>query len=281
MPENARGQRSKPRASSIGKCLRQNAYMMTDTPRTDEQSDESTYTQEQGRVMEDLSIAALERGTQGRVQVGHRQLCIGHVKCSEQHEQGPEAFPLTGHIDGQLAPTDGFEHKNLGRYGYEGLFKEYVYTGAWNTAVEGEAPVYLCQSLTYGMALGWDRSLFVVVAQDASSTRSDATRNRKIKDASKIWANHPDWNPKAFIFWLELADYKVFLWPMIRNRAGWLTKWKARPDADPDQVQREYDPEKELFPCTYCPWYTRCKEVGQQGLRGPGLPFSENRKAAQ
>jgi len=325
MDVNRAKPRSKPRASGIGSCARQIAYMMRNVPPTNdaplpekEPSGDADLTAEQGRMAEDLTVALLK--TKGIV-VANRQIEL------------PPEYPMEGHPDGQLVPEDeaswddlcvvcgesylggryevygphdpnepdthryqpvgwvaelttplndkdgvtGFEHKHLGRYGYETTFKKGF--------IEGE-PGYTAQFVSYGDALKWDTAYVAVMAQDASSTRGDATANLRVKNKSLLWATRPDWNPKLLTFTFRMAQFQG-LAGLVRSRAKWFMDWFAK-DGDPDQVLREEDPEAlkqkwvaidgepttlmlPTFPCSYCPWYERCVEAGQGKVAAPPL----------
>lgn len=205
----------------------------------------------------------------------------------------PDDFPMTGHPDGELVRVNamdqyvdgltwGYEHKQLGRWGYETTFKKGV--------EEGE-PGYLCQVVSYGMARGWDAAFVVVMAQDASSTRSDARTNLGSKNPRVRWANNPDWDPKMLTYGVDLRPYYPTLGRRLLQRAEWLTGWYDN-DGDPAHVAREANPESTRrdeylvsatgditrvpgppFPCGWCPWLARCQRDGGGGECAPELPF--------
>lgn len=270
LPENRPQVRTKARASGIANCARQIAYYMTNTPATDPGRPDAKVTTEQGRIMEDLSIAIVE--------------ALGFEVVNRQIEL-PEDYPLTGHPDGEI-PTDdglkwGFEHKHLGRWAYEKVFK---------VGLERGEPGYLAQSIAYADALGWDAVMMVIMAQDASSTASDATQNLRAKNPAVRWAVRPDWDPKYQVIAMDMRPYKDGLAKRIRQRGEWFINW-AEAEPDPDAVVREYDAESESkstyfaegdkvvrtngppFPCSHCPWLQRCLEVGQGTIGPPELPL--------
>lgn len=284
LPENARQKREKPRASGIVNCARQVAWYMADVEATDESHPDTTLTTEGGRMYEDISIKVLE---QMGIEVVDRQVSL------------PDDYPVTGHPDGkliQLVPESildrrnpgglvwGFEHKFLGRWGYEHLFQQ---------GLEASKPEYICQTALYGDALGWDKALFVIVSQDASSTRSDARNNLKAKNPARRWAHDPDWNPKVQLHEVDIRPLKSTLIPGLHARANWLSAVVEEHDEEAGEATaREYDPtvtkekayavdgeilwhEEPEFPCSYCPFLQRCLEVGQQGDFAPTLPFME------
>lgn len=290
LPENEKQARDKPRASGIASCARQIAYMMANVPETNQGAVDSIITTEQGRIMEDLSVELInELG----FQVINRQITL------------PADYPLTGHPDGEIVhnyfynahsePKEmydlldanglkwGFEHKHLGRWAYEAVFKR---------GLEAAEPVYLAQAVAYGDALNWDAVMWVIMAQDASSTRSDATNNLKAKNPAVRWAISPDWNPKYQVFAMDLRPYKQTLAKRIRMRAEWFTKYVTE-GKNPDEVIREYDPdttdkntftpredgtvERTVgpgFPCSHCEWLDRCVAAGQGKFGAPELPMN-------
>ena len=208
----------------------------------------------------------------------------------------PDDFPMTGHPDGELEfPAAigrderdpfgvkwGYEHKQLGRWAYETVFKK---------GFEQGEPGYLCQTVTYGMALGWDAAYIVCMAQDASSTRSDARMNLGSKNPKVRWANQPGWNPKMLVYGIDLRPYYDTLGKRLLQRAEWLTDWfnnscnpaevkrEANPESD-DRVEYDVDEEGNIerrqapgFPCGWCPWMARCIADGDGGRPAPELPF--------
>lgn len=200
----------------------------------------------------------------------------------------PPDYPVSGHPDGRLdGVTDGliwgFEHKHLGRYAYEKILKEGLFKAE---------PHYILQTGLYGDALGWDASLFLIMAQDSSSVRGDMTANLRAKNPAHRWAVYPDLHPKVQVIAVDLRPIKHGLVPLGLERAKWLSDWK-RESGDPADVAREYDPEtledkwvadgeggrKEVqrpkFPCSYCPYLTKCLEDGAGGKMAPTLPWIE------
>lgn len=311
-PENEEQIHEKPRASGLAGCAREQAYMMRATPKTNpnkvqwSERVDSNLTAEQGRRFEDISAEVIEAIPDKGLLVKRRQVCIGHEahvdpETGEMHEQGPIDFWCSGHPDGEIhqwiekyfdpqgsglvsetinGAKWGWEHKHLGRWGYQGLFKA--------GSVEVGHPSFLVQGLCYALALGWDAILVHVIGQDASSNRSDATSNRQAKKPKSRWANAPDWNPKAQFYTIDVEEMK-HLAGMLENRARWLTDNVDPPEA----VMREADPESvakrplssivdgELlltdqpnFPCSYCPWLDKCLEDGEGTKRAPQLPFT-------
>ena len=88
LPENEPQRHPKPRVSSISRDAREIAYMMANTPISTPSRGDLSLSAEQGRMMEDVSIEALEeRG----LYVVNRQI------------QLPDSYPFTGHPDGELS----------------------------------------------------------------------------------------------------------------------------------------------------------------------------------
>lgn len=258
----------KPRASSLAYCSRRQAYAMVAAEVTDHPSPDSLYTAEQGRIMEDATIAALGRAD---IHIVNQQAVIDDP-----------SLPFTGHIDGEVAAPRGervgFEHKHLGRYSY----KEHFIKGP-----EGAAPDYIAQMVAYGLGRGWDEVLYVVTSQDASSMRGEYTMNQRVKDPAKRWSSLPGWNPKMLIYRINLQYYYKTLAEPLLARASALVSWYRHStrqlDApDPRDIHREFDPEavlkdgKVAFQCTYCPWQQRCKEDGPGGEKIPWIPGAGN-----
>lgn len=278
LPENLPREHSKPRASGIGSCARQQAYSMAGVAEDNGQNNagnpDGEITSEQGRIVDAEITQKLIKATGFKVVKSQISL--------------PKTFPMTGHPDGELDGTSdglhwGYEHKQLGRWGYETVFKK---------GFEQGEPGYLCQTVSYGMALGWDAVYIVCMAQDASSTRSDARTNLKSKNPAVRWANSPDWNPKYLTYGLDLRSYYGTLGRRLVQRAEWLTSW-FESSKNPADVAREADPtnsnrEEYLvdaegnierltgpdFPCGWCPWLAACLAAGDSGDRAPELPFN-------
>ena len=276
LPENRPRPHPKPRASGIGSCARQQAYSMAgvevNNGGNNAGNPDGEITTEQGRIV-DAEITQKLIVANG-LQVVNTQISL------------PDEFPMTGHPDGELGVLDGlkwgYEHKQLGRWAYETVFKKGF--------EEGE-PAYLCQTVSYGMALGWDAVYIVCMAQDASSTRSDARQNLSSKNPKVRWANNPDWNPKYQVYGLDLRQYYPTLGQRLIQRAEWLTDWYNN-DGNPANVAREANPESTArdeyvvdakgditrvpsppFPCGWCPWMAACLADGNGGKSAPELPF--------
>ena len=240
---------------------------MANVPKTNPQSGEhpeAAFTQEQGRVVEDITCAALEK--LGYPVVG-RQVVL------------PDDYFVTGHIDGMIAdesyqagdePKLGFEHKHFGRYQYIEIFKR---------GLEDAAPELISQISLYGDALGWDSCLVVITSQDASGIKGERTQALRAKDKVKKdgtpykvqeWALRDDFNAKVQIFEVDLAPYKKTLVPLLRERAEWLSKEGRN---NPAMVLREHNPWQDNFPCGYCEWKTQCLSDGTGEMEAPILPW--------
>jgi len=230
--------------------------------------DHLNITAEAGRYMEDLSIDIIERGVldeegNQRYEVRDRQV------------QLPDDYFVTGHPDGRLhragAPDDsvsledglvwGFEHKFLGRFKYLKIFKE---------GFEAGAPDYLSQIIIYGHALGWDKCLAVLVAQDASGVQMEANRalQAKKRTSANSWPLRDDWHPKVMTIAVDLRPYYGLI-PNIGKRADDIARIVK--EFGPGAVVREGDGiqtrtdrgiAKLNFPCGYCDYATMCNQDG-------------------
>ena len=269
-PENLRQQHTKPRASALASCARQQAYDMCATVQDEigvagsRLSYDADLTSEQGRAFEGLMERTLSS--------------IGIEVVGAQNEL-PEGYPVSGHPDGELELSNyggkeakierniglrwGVEFKHLGRYGYEKVIKNGIRVGA---------PQYILQGGLYGDALGWDAVLYIVSSQDASSIRADAAASLRYKTPSARWAELIDWHPKLHLETLEIKEVKNGLLPVAHARARWLSQWKSN-SGEPCEVAREYNPTVGQFPCTYCPYLKTCLTDGDGGQRAPELPF--------
>ena len=255
------GKMALPRASSLVKCARQQAYMMTDTPKTEEERPDFLFTVEQGRLAEEISISAINNSGKAVVfGTGDKQISI--LKANPD-------FWASGHPDGQLFLKDedglswGFEHKHMGRWQYEEILKR---------GLDSEPAIQaICQVAVYGAALDWDACLLVFTAQDASSIRSDITSNLRRKQP---WAHRAMYDDcKMMVFAVDLRT-RTAITEMLEVRARWLTNW-VDTDANPANVAREFDPQEGplRFPCSYCPWHKKCMKDGPDGQFAPGIPY--------
>ena len=265
-PENVSQQHTKPRASALASCARQQAYDMS-----------ATIQDEIGVAGSRLSYDADLTGEQGRAFEGlmERTLSSMGIEVVNAQTALPRDYPVSGHPDGELdvstygAETTlppikwGVEFKHLGRFGYKKAITRGLRVGH---------PQYILQAGLYGDALGWDAVLFIVSSQDASSIRADAAASLRYKTPSARWAERPGWHPKLHLETMEIKEVQNGLLPVAKARAKWLTDWKANSGVASD-VAREYEPTNDSFPCTYCPYLTACLADGSGGQRAPELPF--------
>lgn len=243
LPENKIQKRSKPRASGLTGCLRNQQYQMIGAKETDEPSADSYFTQEQGRLAEDITVAALG---QCGIPIINRQIAL------------PEDFWVTGHPDGEIAGYGGFEHKHFGRYRY----KRFAQFGLESAIFkEDVAPQIVC----YAQGLGWERCLLVVTSQDASSIRVE---NRYMTKKAQLAKYHSQ-NVKMIVFDLEMAPLIDRYAGALKDRATNLSmvtdstlgtaKEKAVRAFNPDS---NFKPDKGFYECDYCNYRGRCLDDG-------------------
>jgi len=266
LPENEVQKRTKPRASGLLSDAREIAYAMagfppTDPPENREDRLDGKFTQEQGRLAEDLSVAGI--GASGLVRVVNRQISL------------PDDYFVTGHPDGELEyyraiagsgmqqsagwfPKNdlglkvGFEHKHYGRFAYAKIAKD---------GLVGGAPELMAQIVLYGYGLGWDACYVVITSQDASSARFEL-RNKGVKGI----------NPKMMVFMVDLREHYDTV-PLLQKRAEWLSEWAAR-DGDPRNVAIEANKVATTsFPWGWSEYVTQAMDDGQSGERAPLPPF--------
>lgn len=270
LAENALFERGKPRASALARDARELAYMMAaedyDAGEGNQSRADMRLTAEQGRHMEDLSVRIIE---QLGFEVTSRQLSL------------PDDYFVTGHPDGELGTHDGlkwgFEHKHPGRW-------DYVHIMQHGSIRHPEAcPEWFLQAVLYGGALGWDAVQFVVIAQDASGTMTEANQNAGSKNPKVRWGDkvqRGERNPKVWLEAFDLRPYYRTLLPAARLRAEWLARWKER-SGNPRDVQLEHSPYpadfgrskgKIAFPWSHSDWLGVAQRDGQSGHRAPALP---------
>lgn len=276
-PINAPQVRQYPRASGLSSCARAQAYSMAGAPGDKEWNrHEMAFTQEQGRLAEEITVEGIYEAANGTVEV---------VGVGEELSVDAEKVGYTGHPDGELhfrhnrgaaahihywddVDDDGlkwgFEHKHYGSYGYQKIQKGGILTGGADV---------INQCILYGYALEWDKVLICITAQDGSVNRRDLTRARKYKDPAKRW---PDFlepgmdNPKLLMFEVDLRPYYKTILPRLLLRAKALTE-VAKSNILPAEVVREFEPEGMTFPCSYCDHYDTCVEDGQGNVPIPVL----------
>ena len=260
LPENEPQRHPKPRVSSMSRDARAITYKMANTPIVTPSRGDLTLSAEKGRMMEDVSIEALEeRG----LYVVNRQI------------QLPDSYPFTGHPDGELSTAGdgrttlmpdgkkwGFEHKHFGRWAYENIMKK---------GLVAASPEIIGQIALYGDALGWDACMVVVTAQDASSVRSDMTRNSKAKNPAARWADTTEADPKVMIFGIDIKEAAFTIVPMLKLRAQWFMRWYEE-DGNPNNVMWENEPGK-YWSWDYSEWGDLAKASSQGFKQAPQLPW--------
>jgi hypothetical protein len=247
---------TRPRASMLAQCSRENAYYLGNvipaTIRNDGFGD-STFTQEQGRLAEDITVAGIE--------------AIGTVRVVNRQIELPDSSIVSGHPDGELefrsdtgspwSTVDstgkkwGWEHKHFGRFGYKDIAEQGLFASH---------PDILAQTALYGLALEWDMVSIVITSQDASSIKFELRKMRR-----KV-------NPKMMVFNIDLTNdvYPLLSGP-LKDRAEALQR-VAEGLVKPEDIEREFDGTKN-FPCGYCVYQDRCKLDGQGTVKVPQLPL--------
>lgn len=274
MPENVPQKRSKPRASSLTSDAREIAYSMANVPKSNPFREwpervDSIYTTETGRVTEDITVTMLAH-LDPPIIVEGRQICMGHLKCSDKHTQGPLDVPYTGHCDGQQY-IDGIlvgdEFKLFGRFAYKELVRDGL--------LSEKGLDIMAQGVLYGYALGWQRLLIIAVSQDASSMR--------LEFKQKAFAGRTDIHPKMQHWLVDLEEANALLLKPLLKRAKWFVDWYEN-DRDPAHVAWEHNPEPHkhrgyrgarqdcVFPWPYSEHWDRAIADGQGTLVAPPLP---------
>lgn len=272
--------RSKPRASSLMNEARSVAYSMANTPKTNPTRDDphkadSAYTQEQGRVSEDITVAGL---TQLGYNVRGRQLCIGHEACEGGTSEGAKVDHwATGHPDALVDLPDGrvalVSFKMFGRFAYGGLWRDGIHKRRDDKGGYAKGMELFAQEVVYGSGLITppDEVWWMVVSQDASSMRLEFK-----------WKSYAGKNPhaKGFFRAVEWEDL-THLIPTLRARAEWFTNWYET-DGDPAHVAWEKPcpenwrdlPATEIFPWGWTEYEDRAVADGPGFLVAPRpLPF--------
>jgi hypothetical protein len=295
LPENERRIRTKPRASGLMSCARQQVYEMLAVPYTDIMKEDAVITQELGRMSEDYTTRVVPKIDSPLVELPWESLAVVDRQVSL-----PEDYFVTGHPDGRLtqrkffypnAPEEGgrrnvyadttadglrwgWEHKLYGAYSYK--------EALLGNAVTGTAGAF-GQGLIYGDALGWDAVLIHVMAADAALVRGEMThalkyaKTGKSPETRRVNQEKVDKfrgkNPKVEVKHVDLRPYKDAFIPDFRARAEALTE-TVEIGCDPDTVRRERDPDQHPL-CGYCPFKTRCVEAGQGSLIVPESPIDD------
>lgn len=235
-------------ASALGSCSRKQLATLRGVPATNPSRPDSVITTEQGTIIEEVAIGAIEAlGLSVR-----RGISL------------PNDYPVSGHPDGELYEATpmgagllggykwGWEHKHLGAFG----FKRAIQSG-----FDAANPGYMAQIVTYGHALGWDRVLVQVTAQDGSAVRTEQ-RNAK----NDLFKNA---DPKTAFFGYDLHSYYPFI-PHLHQRVQQITSIIA-----PENIAREYDG-KRNFPCNFCHVQDWCNSVGDGGMVVTPSPFGQD-----
>jgi hypothetical protein len=247
---------SRPRASMLAQCARENAYYVggvrTSHIRNDTSYD-STFTQEQGRLAEDITVAGIE--AIGNVRIVNRQIELPDTSIVTGHPDGEIEFRNEGEATWSTVDSEGrkwgWEHKHFGRFGYKDIAEKGLFVSH---------PDIIAQTALYGMALNWDAVSIVITSQDASSIKFELRKMRR-----KV-------NPKMMVFNLDLTnDVYPLLEGPLRDRAEALQK-VVDETVKPEEVEREFNA-TENFPCGYCVYQDRCKLDGQGTFKVPQLPL--------
>lgn len=278
--ENETHVATRPRVSSVASCARKTLYDMHGIEEShDWGRDEAAFTQEQGRLAEDITISGIDAS--GLVRVVNRQVELN------------DASPATGHPDGELEfraypdegphPDDdpgsyevpgwydcddngrkwGFEHKHFGDYGFSQILKGGLFEGASST---------ITQVVLYGAARGWDACLVAITSQDASVVRRTMKQNRDAKKPKVRWTDDLDPNnssPKLLLFAVDLRPLYKTLLPILDGRAAALAEAARElspcdivPEGEPFW-QEDEDPKVANgsgFPCSYCEHWKDCTD---------------------
>lgn len=297
LDENQLRRALRPRASALQSCAREQAYSMHGVPLSDPQRENpeqvaQQYANEQGRVAEAISFAALQwqPDMPVRVAVVNRQVSTSAEHFASGHPDGELVWLLPDEDLHELMLEDdarGF----LGQWAAFGipperfLFKpsmfgrtddeddgggyrigvEHKHPGV-NTygrvlgmGLEPERPGWVVQAIVYGMDRGWDYVLLIDVALDATSVGSPRlgyTKYLKTPFDKKL-------NAKL----MDIRGYKLAYGSQLRKRAEALSAVE-----DPGTVAREFDG-KMKFPCQYCEYQTRCNIDGDGDVVIPPSPF--------
>ncbi len=256
---NRQQEHAKPRASGLLDCARDQMYTMAgetpSNPEADTDHRDQAFSNEDNRRTEDLTIDVIRLMAKG-FSVTDRQISVGEDSLYTGHPDGRFYDAYTGSGETTTLMKDGlvwgFEHKKLGRYSYLKTFKEGLLSAK---------PGYIVQAIAYGKALGWDVVQFVILAEDASSMRGEATNARRAKSYSGVF-ERPDWNPKVLLPVVDLRPLYA-LYPSIEARAQALIDARAE-GLTGDDIKPEYDGQAN-FPCgSYCEFRDRCRSVSRE-----------------
>ncbi|KKK48539.1 hypothetical protein LCGC14_3144130, partial [marine sediment metagenome] len=153
----------------------------------------------------------------------------------------------------------GVEFKVKGKYQFMNLAQDGLHSAIGRDL--------LSQVVLYGDALNWDAVVIVVLAADASATRTDVGRFKKyvsLKDADPA-----DFHPKGYVWAVDLTDLKDALIPDLHKRAEWFTKRQAA-GLPPREVMFESPPgERNSFPHGWSEYYRLMLEDGEGTAKAP------------
>lgn len=239
LPENQVQKRDKPRASGLTSDAREIAYMMAGTKpsnphATNPDRMDGAMTAEQGRVMEDVLVAAIENmdlPNGKRYKVENRQLSL------------PESYFVTGHPDGTIG-NYLWECKHFGRFAY----KEIARDGIWGE----KGRDVLAQAALYVDALDLDGALITISSQDASSMRMELR--------TKAFLNKGI-HPKLMMYTIDRTQLQPLI-PHLKERAEWFINWMAN-DGNPANVNWESEPNRNKFPWSYSEFVDRAIADGE------------------
>lgn len=247
----ARPDRAVPSPSSVNKCTRQNWFKARGEPKTDQPDNgESVIAQETGRVSESflLQMAC----------VAYNAYPIYQQEDDDTRELRPAELARVsmagGQVDNVLRMPDGeevlFEAKRKGVWDVIDLTRRGVREAEENDYVQ-------LQSLMHAKEL--PRALYVCANWDRGMLTSHTVGWSKPK--SDPWAGE---RPDGVVAeWVEYNEAEALA---AKARAEKQQRFIDNED-DPSKVPTDYhgemlDPNAGKFPCTWCPWWKRCKGVG-------------------
>lgn len=251
LPENAVQKRDKPRASGLTSDAREIAYLMAGTTPSNPHAFnpdrmDGAMTAEQGRMMEDLLVAAIanmDLPNGMKYEVVDRQIEL------------PASYFVTGHPDGRINNTL-FESKHFGRFAY----KEIARDGIWGE----KGRDVLAQAAMYCDALDYEGALIVITSQDASSMRMELRTKAFISRGI---------HPKMMLHYVPREQLQPLI-PPLKERAEFFINWMAG-DGNPGNVAWESTPNRDKFPWSYSEFVDRAIIDGE-GLKQapPAFVFS-------
>jgi hypothetical protein len=241
----ARPGRNVPSPSSVMRCTRQNWFKAHDVPRTFQPDNgESFISAESGRASEPtlLEIACFMLDAVpvfAPLDEDSREL---------DEEELSRISMKGGQVDNVLRLPDGelvlVEFKRKGIFGILDLLRKDVR--------EAEEEEWI-QMQVLMAAKGLKRGLYVAANWDRGAFTSHSVGRYAPK--AKKGGERPD---AVDVEWVEYSEAAV---TAARQRAEMQTRY-IEGEEDPARVPRDYNPNDERFPCTWCPQWTLCKEVG-------------------